>query len=290
MRSLAAPALVLLLLVAAPVAAQTDDLGSEAQTEGYGRLFGYVCSVGGALIVLIGGVHIIKGMIAEAARGKKIGHMPETMLDDAPKKRPKGLYLGEKVPDWKIANRRAATADALKFLARKDDWFEEKYLARVAQKACRAIQAALEGRQAKKIERVVTEKCLEELQSEIKRLRKKGDKHVFGPVDITDVLVVQFDAPAATEKHSFTALITALSKDYYQDEKTGEVLKGDKKVYTYQEFWTFRRSKERWLVDVIRSSSDMDTILAAKNVLSQADLAAFTKKADPEHLREFVAR
>jgi hypothetical protein len=32
----------------------------------------------------------------------------------------------------------------------------------------------------------------------------------------------------------------------------------------------------------------MDNVLAAKNVMTQADLDKFAKKADPEHVREFV--
>src|SRR5262245_36698061 len=119
MRSLTA--LVLILLLAAPVLAQ-DGMSSQEQTENYGKLFGYVCGVIAAGLILLGGVQIVKGFLAESARGKKTGIMREEILDKSPRKDPK-RYLGEKVPDWKVANREAATKSVLRFLAGGDEVF-----------------------------------------------------------------------------------------------------------------------------------------------------------------------
>ena len=73
-------------------------------------------------------------------------------------------------------------------------------------------------------------------------------------------------------------------------DRSGEVLRGDKKYYAYQEFWQFRRTKARWVVERIRPSGDMDTVLHAKKVMAQADLDRFAKTADEELLREFVGK
>jgi len=291
MRVLAALALVVLLLAAAPVLAQVDDLDSEHQTQGYGRMFAYICSAAAALTLVIVGIHVVRGMVDEGKRGKKPGWMPERILDNMPqKKRTDPLYLGEKVPEWKISNRKPATAAALKFISRKDDWFDPDHIIGVVDKAFRKVKTALEERSTKLIERIATADCLEELRSQMQRLRKKGHVRHFGKVEITDIEVVHFEAPASKSKHNFTALISARSKDYVQDDKSGEVLKGDKKIYIYQEFYVFRRSNERWLVERIRTSEDMDRVLEPKNVLVQAELDKFAKKADPEHMREFVGQ
>jgi len=85
-------------------------------------------------------------------------------------------------------------------------------------------------------------------------------------------------------------LISARSRDYFADAKSGEVLRGDKKHYIYQEFWTFRRSADRWLVSRIRPAGDMDTVLAPKNVMVQADLNKLAKEADEAQLLEFVGK
>ncbi|HKA08044.1 MAG TPA: TIM44-like domain-containing protein [Gemmataceae bacterium] len=289
MRLFTALAFCLVLFVASPAHATLgQELDSEQQTQGYGRIFAFVCAALSVIAVLIVATHVIKGMIAESKRGKKSGRMPETILDDAPPMKKQALYLGEKVPDWKFANRRAATAAALQFITRNDDWFDQEYITRVVDKAFRAIKEAIEVRSVKKIEKYVTANCLEELQSEMSKLKKKGDLHLFGQIEITDVQVVQLQVPAQKLKHTFIALISAKSRDFYQDDKTGELLRGDRKTYAYQEFWTFKRSKERWLVESIRTSSDMDNVLAAKNLMTQTDLDKFARKADPEHVREFV--
>ena len=283
-------ALALLLLAASPALAQIgDDLGSEQQTQGYGRIFGWTCGVAsiGAVIFVV--FYLIRGSVEESRRGKKKSHMPEIVLDKVPEKK-RVLYLGEKVPTWKTGNRHEATRTGLKFLAYKDETFDETYMTGVVEKVFRAVKAALEERSAKKIERMVTADCLEELQTEIKSLRKKGELHLFGKLEVTEILIVHVEAPAGKENHTFTALIGAKSKDYFQDEKSGEVLKGDKKVYVYQEFWRFRRARDRWYLERIRSSESMDRVLDAKNVLAQADLDKLTKSADPQHVREFVGK
>jgi hypothetical protein len=286
MQRFLALALLLLVLAASPAFAE-DDLGSEAQTAGYGRLFGLVGLVVGSLVALLVIIHIVRGFIAEASRGKKIKELVD-ILDDLPKQK-RVLYLGEKVPEWKVGNRAEATAAALKLLARADDWFDPKYLGTVTEGAFKAYKSAVERRSSKKVAPRLGDRCLEELVAEIKRLRKKGEYHVFGEPEITSIEIVHVEAPRSKDKQTFAALVSARSRDFFADEKSGEVLRGDKKLYIYQEFLCFRRTKERWMVERIRPAGDMDYVLHAKNVLTQADLDAFTKTADPDHLREFAA-
>jgi hypothetical protein len=291
MRPLIALALMALLLVTTPALAQIGDPGdSTQQTQAYGQFFAYVCGAIALLGFIYGGVHVIKGMQEEARRGKTTGVMREHILDEHKKKEKRELYLGEKVPDWKTGNRREATEAALRLLAREDKRFTLKHLTDVASEVFLAVKSALEVRSWKAIKGCVTADCLDKLKAEMKRLHDEGVKHVFSPVEITEVHIVHLEAPANRENHTFTALVAAQSRDYYADEKTGKIKRGDKKTYTYQEFWRFRRSGKEWLLDRIRSSSDMDYILNAKNVLTQADLGELAKKADEKHVREFVAK
>jgi predicted lipid-binding transport protein (Tim44 family) len=178
----------------------------------------------------------------------------------------------------------------LKFLSYTDNWFERKYVADVADEAFRLVKQALEDRSIQGIERRVTPEHLEELRTEIKRMRKEREVHVFDRVEVTDVDIVHVEAPPGKENHTFTALISARSRDFFEDDETGELVRGDRRKYAYQEFWTFRRSEKRWLVELTRPTSDVDAVLAAKNVLAQIDREEFAKDADPEFLNEVVAR
>ena len=292
MRRLTPLALLLVLLTASPAPAMLgDDMGSEQQTEGYGRLFAYVIAAATVIVVILVAKHVIGGMIEESRRGKRV-FVETDILDENPQnRREPDLYLGEKVPEWKIKQRLTATRAALKFLAESDDAFARKGLGSVALKAFRTVKIAVEDRTVKGLDEVVGPKAMEELKDEIKKLKSKGEIRVYGDVDVTGFEVVQVEAPAEKKNHTFTALISAQSKDYIADDKTKKRKRGDKKLYAYAEFWRFRRIKGEWLVERIRASGDMDMVLQPKNVLTEADLKEFLKEADDEHFeREFVAK
>jgi Tim44-like domain len=268
MRPLSALALASLLLVASPAFAQIGDPGDSSQQMGaYGQFFAYVVgAVGGIAVILFG------------------------ILDDTPQKRKKEtLYLGEKVPDWKVGNRRQATEAALRLLSRADDGFTLKRLTDVSQKAFVLFKGAIEERATKGLEHRLTPACLDKLRAQVKELRADGERRVFGKVEVTEVEIVHVEAPEDEARHTFTALISARSKDYIADDKTGKRLRGDKETYAYQEFLQFRRAGRKWLLERVRSSSDMDRVLFAKNVLNQDDLTALAKKVDEKLVREFVA-
>ena len=200
------------------------------------------------------------------------------------------MFMGERVPDWKIDNRLKATRAALKFLASADNAFSRKRMMTISANVFIKVKEALETRIPKAIIGVVTKDCLEKLVAEIKSMREEHKRHIFGRLEVTEVEIVHFEAPVGKKNQSFTALITAKSKDYYEDEKSGKLLRGNKKTGVYQEFWRFRRSKDRWLLDRMRPSGDMDRILEAKNVLAQIDLDEFAKESDEAYLRELVGQ
>lgn len=246
------------------------------------------CCVLGPLSIILPW-YFLRDFLRDYGRGRKMGMSEQEVIDSLPKKR-QIMFKGEKIPDWKTTARQKATKAALKFLSFTDNWFEKKYIADVADEAFRLVKEAIEARSVRGIEKRVTPDCLLELEQEIKKLRKEQELHIFGRVEVTDVDVLHFEAPVGKENHTFTALISVRSKDFYEDDETGEVIRGDNKTYAYQEFWSFRRSEKRWLVELIRPSSDVDSVLDGKNVMAKIDLEEFAKDADPEFLKEFVVR
>ncbi len=282
-----------LLLMSRPVFASTifnnDQDDSEHQQAQYGQFFGIVLGGAGALVALLVVYGIMRGIRAEHSRGKKKSAFREEILDKTPRKK-ETLFAGERVPDWKIDNRVKATRAALKFLASTDVVFSRKRMITVAANVFIKIKEALEARIPKTITGVVTKDCLEGLIADIRSLREDHKRHMFGRLEVTEVDIVHIEAPVGKKNHSFTALITAKSKDYFEDEKTGKLLKGTKKTAYYQEFWRFRRSKDRWLLDRMRPAGDMDRILEVKNVMAQEDLQEFAKDTDEANLREIEGK
>src|SRR5262245_48921064 len=135
----------LLLILTTPAFAQItgDDMGSEAQTSQYGHLFGGVLIGFAALIILVGGYIVIKGIKAEHDRGKKRSAFREEILDKKPRKEHEH-YIGEKVPEWKIDNRQKATVAVLDFLAESDKYFSRKKMTIAALNAFGKVKSAIE--------------------------------------------------------------------------------------------------------------------------------------------------
>jgi predicted lipid-binding transport protein (Tim44 family) len=58
----------------------------------------------------------------------------------------------------------------------------------------------------------------------------------------------------------FTALITARARDYYLDDRSGAWLRGDRAPTRFQEFWTFRRQGNSWLLSDIEQTLESDLL------------------------------
>jgi predicted lipid-binding transport protein (Tim44 family) len=62
------------------------------------------------------------------------------------------------------------------------------------------------------------------------------------------------------DQREFTALITASARDYYVDDRTDKFLRGDKSSAQFQEFWTFQRVGDQWLLREIEQSGESDIL------------------------------
>jgi len=62
------------------------------------------------------------------------------------------------------------------------------------------------------------------------------------------------------DQREFTALITASARDYYLDDRTSRFLRGDSSPARFQEFWTFQRSGDRWLLREIEQAGESDIL------------------------------
>jgi predicted lipid-binding transport protein (Tim44 family) len=62
------------------------------------------------------------------------------------------------------------------------------------------------------------------------------------------------------DQREFTALITASARDYYVDDRTDKFLRGDNSPAQFQEFWTFHRSGNNWLLREIEQTGESDIL------------------------------
>jgi hypothetical protein len=82
----------------------------------------------------------------------------------------------------------------------------------------------------------------------------------------------------------FTVLIQARAKDFYIDDRTGKVLRGDSNVETFQEFWTFQFQEGRWLLREIEQVAD-SKVMQLSSQLGEGDQELVYFVASPQVAR-----
>jgi predicted lipid-binding transport protein (Tim44 family) len=118
------------------------------------------------------------------------------------------------------------------------------------------VQEAREGRDAESLRDVVSAELLARHRGEAKQLRAAGQIHRLADLEVERAEFVHAAYGGAARSHEFSALLTYRAMSYRIDERTRQPLHGCQERRTYQEFWTFRRGEEGWLLAEIRPSRD----------------------------------
>ena len=77
-------------------------------------------------------------------------------------------------------------------------------------------------------------------------------------VDRVDLVNVRYTEKS--DNREFTALISARAKDYYVDDRDGHRLRGDESPQRFQEFWTFQRQGQAWILREIEQTRESNAL------------------------------
>ncbi len=160
------------------------------------------------------------------------------------------------------------TRKLLEFIAKVDDTFEEAKLKSQAEATFRELQKCWQAREYQPMKELL----MANLHADhVKHLAGLTRNHEIDTIEgllvlAVDIVNVRYTHPA--DEREFTALITAMARDYYVDDRTGKFLRGDKALVKFQEFWTFQLQHGRWLLREIEQSGESD-ILKDENFFEQ---------------------
>lgn len=163
-----------------------------------------------------------------------------------------------------VARKAAKTRKLLEFVARQDPTMAPDVLTEQARRTFVQLQQCWEARDYGPMQPLLMPDLYGQHTAEIQGLIHNHEiNRIEGlQVDSVEVVGVRYtDDPNARE---FTALITARARDYYVDDRTGEFLRGDDAPARFQEFWTFHRHGDAWLLREIEQSRESD-VLAEEN-------------------------
>ena len=265
-----------------------------AEVDGVSIWNGFTCGALSLIVLIsliVGGMRGYKAFFLSFYTPPNPNEEREKLLADVDgDKKPDIVYKSDKIPEWKILPRDKATRRLLKYLSGQDKWFERKYLCEILEDVYVRLREATERRSVKSVETDLTQEHADELHAQLKAMKKKGHRRVFGKVVVIDINILHVEAAGPKDKHTVTALITAQSKDYVEDDETGKAVEGKKKTYYCQEFWTLCRGPKRWLVELTRPPGDSENILKAKNVLSRVDSEGLAAEAEASVMEHVTAR
>ncbi len=138
-----------------------------------------------------------------------------------------------------------------------DPSFTEEGFKELAQDMFFRIQAAWMNRNLDGIEQIITDEMAEFFRNEFNGMKKQGRINRLENIAVRKVELSE--VWQETGKEYITVLFTANLLDYTVDDKTGQVVEGDRlNPVKFQEFWTFCREVGRgsaWRLSAIQQSA-----------------------------------
>lgn len=90
---------------------------------------------------------------------------------------------------------------------------------------------------------------------------KNGRKNILAKVNLKEAMIISVADYEDDKKDTFSAHIKGSMIDYDVDDKTANVLSGDKtKIETFREIWHFIRLENKWVLDEIDQDVTMGEI------------------------------
>ncbi len=159
-----------------------------------------------------------------------------------------------------IAKKAGRTEKLLQFLSQQDQSVSPDSLRQLAESTFRKLQECWEKRDYAPMEPLLMPSLYAQHTAQISGLIHNHEINRIEDLKVERVDLVNVRYTEKPNQREFTALISASAKDYYVDESYGGFLRGDKAPAKFQEFWTFQRQDDRWLLREVEQSGESDIL------------------------------
>jgi len=159
-----------------------------------------------------------------------------------------------------IAPKAAKTEKLLNFLSRQDPSLSPQDLRRLAEATFRKLQECWQSRSYGPMESLLMPPLYAQHKSQLAGLRRSHEINRIENLKVDRLDLVNVRYTEKPDQREFTALITASARDYYVDDRHGKFLRGDSSPAQFQEFWTFQRWENRWLLREIEQAGESDLL------------------------------
>jgi predicted lipid-binding transport protein (Tim44 family) len=157
-----------------------------------------------------------------------------------------------------ITPKAAKTEKLISFLSRQDSSVSPEALRKLAEAAFRKLQECWEKREYGPMVPFLMKDLFAQHTAQLQGLARNHEINRIEDLKIKQIDLVHVRYAEKADQREFTALITAMARDYYVDERTGKFLRGDQAPATFQEFWTFHFSDGTWRLREIEQAGESD--------------------------------
>jgi predicted lipid-binding transport protein (Tim44 family) len=157
-----------------------------------------------------------------------------------------------------VARKATRTEKLLKFLSQQDPSVAPEDLHAIADATFRKLQECWEKREYGAMEPHLMPSLYAQHTAQLRGMIHNHEINRIEHLKVERVDLVNVRYMEKPDQREFTALISASARDYYVDEASGKFLRGDSAAARFQEFWTFQRQEDRWLLREVEQSGESD--------------------------------
>ncbi len=160
----------------------------------------------------------------------------------------------------KVALKSGKTVKLLEFLSKQDHSVAPEKLTDTARSVFLKLQECWQSRDYSPMGAFMMPDLFLEHNRQIKGMIHNHEINVLGNLNVDRVALVNVRYTFKENQREFTALITATAKDYYIDDRSRKVIRGDDAPAQFQEFWTFQYFNKAWLLREIEQTRESDAL------------------------------
>lgn len=159
-------------------------------------------------------------------------------------------------PRSAIEPKAAKTRKLLEFIARTDASVTPAALAQAAEHTFRQLQSCWSAREYAPMQALLMPDLYAQHCDQLRGQRQNHEINRLEDLRIEQIDLVHLNYTDKADHRSFAALYTVWLRDYYVDDRTGAVLRGDDAAARFQEFWIFQFWEGAWRLREIEQSRE----------------------------------
>jgi len=160
----------------------------------------------------------------------------------------------------KIDPKARKTEKLLAFLSKQDPSVSPGELTKLTDATFRKLQQCWKARKYDLMKPLMMPDLFNQHTAQLQGMVRNHEINYIENLKVEKIDLVNVRYTEKPDQREFTALITASAQDYYVDDRTGKFLRGDKGSARFQEFWTFHRMGDQWLLREIEQAGESDVL------------------------------